>query len=344
MGDVTVEFAYSDGEVWLLQSRPPVAMFTPPADPESLPSALPALALDPGAVVRALSAVGELAERLWLPWGLAGGSVPEFAPVKPRKLDDPLAIWSRLEGVAAALMRSVWRGPVEPVDIVGRLLHAVDDGGADLAAELATCNRPNRHLVASFGRLCAWPMAHLQASGVVEDAVGFWSLPADLRDVLTNGRSGIGNTDRRRAAALKWEPLLYSAVAAGGTVRRGDPVTIGLGAGPAAVMDVYGFEERVERHGLRPRSILVAARPLPRYAPLLMGAAGLVTAGGSGAAHLIEVARSLGVPAIVGCRIDGIADRWSHVAVDGSTGDAHVLDARLHSLSDVQITSRIEPS
>jgi len=98
-------------------------------------------------------------------------------------------------------------------------------------------------------------------------------------------------------------------------------------SGPAVFVDVDGFEVSVESNGLPPRSVLVAGRPLPRYAPLLMGASGLVTKGGSEAAHLVEVARALGVPTVVGCDLEGVRTGGGMlVAVDGHSGAVHVLD------------------
>jgi phosphoenolpyruvate-protein kinase (PTS system EI component) len=75
-----------------------------------------------------------------------------------------------------------------------------------------------------------------------------------------------------------------------------------------------------------PRMVVVAPHPIPQLAPLLWGACGLVTAGGSAAAHLVEVARSRGVPAVIGCdeaRLFGLLDGAAPhplVAVDGDTG------------------------
>jgi phosphohistidine swiveling domain-containing protein len=102
--------------------------------------------------------------------------------------------------------------------------------------------------------------------------------------------------DARRRALLRWEPLIYTAMAATGAALQGDPVSGGWGAGMAVL--VRGLPTEAEH---RPRMVVIAPHPIPQLAPLLWGAAGLVTAGGSGAAHLVEVARSRGVPAVVGC-------------------------------------------
>ena len=81
-------------------------------------------------------------------------------------------------------------------------------------------------------------------------------------------------------------------------------------------------------HGfaLPPRAVIVAAYPLPQYAPLLMGAAALVCRNGSEAAHLITVARSLGVPAVIGADLTAAAQAAAgrYAAVDGYAGTVSV--------------------
>jgi phosphoenolpyruvate-protein kinase (PTS system EI component) len=80
--------------------------------------------------------------------------------------------------------------------------------------------------------------------------------------------------------------------------------------------------------------VLVAPNPIPQLAPLLWGASALVTTGGSTAAHLVEVARSLGVPAVLGCDHERLFSALGDercprrlIAVDGDSGrvaiDAH---------------------
>ena len=80
--------------------------------------------------------------------------------------------------------------------------------------------------------------------------------------------------------------------------------------------------------------MLVAARPVPQIAPLLWGCAGLVTTEGSAGAHLFEVARSLGVPAVTGLEMGeaGAAAPGSLVAVDGDRGAIAVLERALLSI------------
>jgi phosphoenolpyruvate-protein kinase (PTS system EI component) len=57
---------------------------------------------------------------------------------------------------------------------------------------------------------------------------------------------------------------------------------------------------------------------VPHLSQLIWDAAGLVTDGGSAAAHVFESARSLGVPAV--CGVDPGGDLDQIVAVDGYSG------------------------
>ena len=82
--------------------------------------------------------------------------------------------------------------------------------------------------------------------------------------------------------------------------------------------------------------MIVVQYPLPNFAPLLWDAAGLVALGGAPSAHLMEVARSLTVPAVVGCPVDDLLDvratgrgpeRALHLGtVDGDEGRVAVLE------------------
>jgi pyruvate,water dikinase len=79
----------------------------------------------------------------------------------------------------------------------------------------------------------------------------------------------------------------------------------GLGAGRVHVVDSAAVPPA--------RAVLAVGLPLAQFAPLLWRASALVSAGGSQAAHLFEVARSLGIPAALG--VD-LPDR-AVAAVDG---------------------------
>jgi phosphohistidine swiveling domain-containing protein len=77
----------------------------------------------------------------------------------------------------------------------------------------------------------------------------------------------------------------------------------------------------------RPGEVIVAPYPVNWIAPLLWGASGLITTGGSPAAHLVEVARWLKVPAVVHCDLSAAREVESGMlaAVDGDRGAVAVL-------------------
>jgi len=119
----------------------------------------------------------------------------------------------------------------------------------------------------------------------------------------------------------RWEPFAVAVIAARGVPAHGEPVAPGIGAGP-----IHRLQAGAGRPG--PRAVLVAPRPVPQIAPLLWGCAGLVTVGGSDGAHLFEVARSLGVPAVTSPDFAdrGIPPTGAFAAVDGTVGSIAVLD------------------
>lgn len=80
-------------------------------------------------------------------------------------------------------------------------------------------------------------------------------------------------------------------------------------------------------------AILLVGRPVPALAPLLFGARGVIARSGAAGAHLAGVARSLGVPMVIGCDLEPVTgpppvpgDRWL-TAINGSTGDVALLPA-----------------
>jgi phosphohistidine swiveling domain-containing protein len=79
--------------------------------------------------------------------------------------------------------------------------------------------------------------------------------------------------------------------------------------------------------------ILLVDRPLPALAPLLFAARGVIARTGAAGSHLAGVARSLGVPMVLGCRPERVTgaspvpDGAFLAAIDGSTGDVALLPA-----------------
>ena len=80
-------------------------------------------------------------------------------------------------------------------------------------------------------------------------------------------------------------------------------------------------------------AILLVDQPVPALAPLLFAARGVIARTGAAGSHLAEVARSLGVPMVLGCRPErvtgtpAVPDGAFLAAIDGSTGDVALLPA-----------------
>ena len=112
-----------------------------------------------------------------------------------------------------------------------------------------------------------------------------------------------------RSAALRWEPFLHDVARANGECTQGTGIVPGVGAGAAV------FLSDPWTAVVRPGQVMFLDRPLPGFSPLLWRASALVCRGGGAAAHLFEVASSLGVPTVVG---EVAAAPGQLVSVDGS--------------------------
>jgi hypothetical protein len=145
-----------------------------------------------------------------------------------------------------------------------------------------------------------------------------WSLdPAEVTALL----DGAEAPPSARVGFDRWEPFGAAVTLAAGRRAKGVAASAGLGFGRFAFVN----PERVAP--IRPRQIVVAQYPVPQLAPLLWDAAGLVTVGGSPAAHLFDAARALGVPAVCAVDLEDLletspAEATGEVAmaVDGSAG------------------------
>jgi hypothetical protein len=122
-------------------------------------------------------------------------------------------------------------------------------------------------------------------------------------------------------------PLLAAAVQAAGQRLAARPAAAGQAAGRLVPCRPH---ER-PAGGCRD-AILLIDQPVPALAPLLFAARGVIARGGTAGAHLAEVARSLAVPMVTGCRAELITgpapagDGWL-AAIDGSTGEVALLPA-----------------
>jgi phosphohistidine swiveling domain-containing protein len=114
---------------------------------------------------------------------------------------------------------------------------------------------------------------------------------------------------------------LAAAIAENGVCVPANPVSAGTAAGPLQRARPH---QSVHCGG----AILLVDRPLPALAPLLFGARGVICRVGAAGSHLAEVARSLGVPMVTGCRVETVTGPdpagW-FAAVNGTTGEVILL-------------------
>jgi phosphohistidine swiveling domain-containing protein len=154
----------------------------------------------------------------------------------------------------------------------------------------------------------------------VEVPAQAWTLTSDRLEHVLEGTDA--TSLGVRSGADRWEPFVYGVVAAQGSVVTGMPVTDGIGAGRIVIVDDPAAAGNVDR------AIIVARRPIPALASLLWRAAGLVTVAGSPAAHLFEVAMSVGVPTIINVDftelfargVDGMTEQPLVGAINGPAG------------------------
>jgi phosphohistidine swiveling domain-containing protein len=125
-------------------------------------------------------------------------------------------------------------------------------------------------------------------------------------------------------------PLLAAAV-----LRRGEHIPGRPGAPGMAAGRLLACRPHERPPGDCQDAILLVDRPVPALAPLLFAARGVIARTGAAASHLAEVARSLGVPMVVGCRPEPVtgpppvpAGRWL-AAINGSTGEVALLTAEM---------------
>lgn len=161
--------------------------------------------------------------------------------------------------------------------------------------------------------------------------------PEALRLLAAAGPAGPGHAAQVTAAlragdahngqpgSREWMPLLAAVVLAQGRRVPASPAVAGTAAGRLVACRPH---ERPP--GDCRDAILLVDRPLPSLAPLLFAARGVMARAGAAGSHLAEVARSLGVPMVIGCQPEPVmgpcvAGRDWIAAIDGSTGEAALL-------------------
>lgn len=317
LGARVLEWGVADAEIRLLQVRNPVS--TPASLFHLEEPARPPTTMERRLVRLALRFPGPIGELTVLPWAVAFDEPLDPAPTV---VADPTAAYERILFDAAMLRAHVWGTDPETADAswseAARTLLSGEADGSDPDI-FGRLRRPDRAVAARLLGSIRGLGEALVGRGALAHPETIWRLtPHDL---------GVAVHDAGHRATIshgpdRWEPFIASVVAAGGEVSAGLPVAPGVGAGVAHLL-VAG----AGRPG--PRAVLIAQRPLPQIAPLLWGCAGLVTIEGNEGAHLFEVARSLGVPAVTSPRlgVSGTPAPDTPVAVDGDRGTVAVLEA-----------------
>lgn len=327
IGDDLIEWAATDRGLVLLQAKRAAAQRSPASIGEA---AVPVPAAAAGVARLVHGFAGTLGEELILPVLLAG--------VRPASGKQPAP---RVAGATCALARTAWvEAQVLSVSLRARSWADLDGDGKGASSALSQLRggaldeavdrlaslpaagaEESDRLLGLLGVVAAW----LQQRGMLGSADDIWTVPpSEIADLIA-GRAAKPPSERREArrrALLRWEPFVHMAVHGTGTALDGEPASSGVGAGPAVIVRGLPSEPSPIL-----RMVLIAPNPIPQLAPLLWGASALVTTGGSAAAHLLEVARSLGVPAVLGCNqenlfslVGGAGGAGTLVAVDGDSG------------------------
>ncbi len=317
---LAIEWGAVGGDVYLLQvgpaGRPGASSVEPPARAAAHASPVPAGAERLARLVTAFS--GPLADELVLPWALGANDVAALDRVGvPSDAGDATSALAEARAIAADATVEVWRMPrpdaLERVADVTRLLlqGRVTDG----VGAIADLGAPEPAAAARIIGLVRAAGEFLADAGVLPSPLLIWRLTREEVDRAVAGLPLV-----LRSGPEHWEPFVADVVLARGRGLPAVPVSPGIGAG-----SLHPLRDLRSIGTPSPRAVLVSELPLPHLAPLLWHSAALVTAGGTSGAHLFEVARSLGVPAVIGADLDVLGSAGSLVAVDGDSGVVSVL-------------------
>jgi hypothetical protein len=310
IGNDTIEWGWLAGVVTLLQARrAPKSVVTGAATARH--RRFPPVAARMARV--AASHPGLLGERWVLPWALALERLPRPAHVAVHDVSTAVAEAARL---SADLTASVWGAAGDRFETARATSFRAVLGPApsDELMRLSTLRSPDPAQAARLLGLLTGIGDALHVAGSFPRADHIWWVsPDDLERAATDGivpaRIGRG----------RWEPFVFSVVQDRGHRLPGRPASPGIGAGRSFPFD--GSPRALPP----PRCVLVVRAVVPQLASLLWDAAGLVVREGNEGAHLFEVARSLGVPAVIG--VDPGAMDGCVVAVNGDDGFVSVLEA-----------------
>ena len=234
---------------------------------------------------------GWLAEEVILPWAIL---VPERAiPDVPAERLDPIDARDEARELSKKLIATAWAAP-----------YAYAFRSALQAVEAVRAGTANERLLDRIAR------------GVAVDRKQVAQLIGLVNAAQTPGAP----------ARDRWEPFLFATADAYGKRRTAASVIEGIGAGRARYVEVP--EAAPPEFD---RKVLIVPRPLAAFAPLLWNAAGLVSIAGGAGAHLMEIARSLAVPAVMRCNLDDLIAQGAEnflLGVDGNQGSVSVLPLR----------------
>ncbi|MDE0230943.1 MAG: PEP-utilizing enzyme [bacterium] len=312
-----------DGKVYLLQAQPWADTRTTGLRQRA---PIPSEVRDPrlaGMVRTMLRYPGPVGERLVWPWAIGLDYLP---PVRSAHTTRSRAMLvAEIEEGAEMLISQRWPGSEVPETAAGaweRVLRGDASTGREWLSGESTVDLglARRHLE-SLGELAG----ALERDGDLPHPGWLWYLDPDSLETPQVRRESLS----RRIGAGRWEHLLYGVVASLGDPLSGHPAAGGWGVGRLRHISTAG-----QAASFAPREVIVADQPLGNLAPLLWDAAAIVTSGGSPAAHLFEVAKWLGVPAVCGVDVTGLIDGDVDatgqtedliLAVDGDLGQVAVL-------------------
>lgn len=258
---------------------------------------------------------GPLADRLILPWAAGSAALPRAPRIR---VGDPSAALAALCAGAGELTASAWRSDAATAERrATEVLRAVlGPAPREALRRLERLEPVDPALAMRVLGLAEGLGRALADAGALSRAGLVWRLT--LGELQRTVRTGTAPPERLGPG--RWEPFVADVVAGNGRALLGTPIVPGVGAGRLHVLRTGAAGSRPE-----PRAVLAVRAPVPHVAPLLWGAAGLAVASGSPGAHLFEVARSLGVPTVLGVEL---ATDGALTAVDGDAGVVSALEAR----------------
>lgn len=334
-GPVTIEWAEHGGQLALLQVRSAAPLRARPPS-EDLPSGERPLVSAPfphGQGQLGLHRTGRarcgsaralgLAEVLARYGGLLGDCfvLPWHIGLDPVEIDSAALGLGARRRTAAADPLAALEQATALADCLSEHSHLPRPALSELAAG-AVCYCEVPPLADSARRDGALLMALLAGIGDALVSAGklahssqLWALsPAAVEASLRGGAAPGWQGHRWRTR--RWQELMCTLVVAHGNSANGEGVAPGRATGLMRWVRTPRDLARVA-----PAEVVVIPYPLPQMAPLLFVASGLIAQGGSGAAHLVEVARSQRVPTVVATGdLEKLLADGDLVCADGDTG------------------------